>query len=103
MGNARHRRPRGRTPPAHKLGRAAALARRQAERDRLAQIRRLPAGHAARELVFPDVNTDRLGQAPTRTHTQECEDHRFMLHAATGDDAPCICGAQQLELGGEAA
>src|SRR4051812_29994275 len=24
-------------------------------------------------------------------HTQECDDYRFMGHAATGDDPPCIC------------
>jgi hypothetical protein len=32
------------------------------------------------------------GEDAPRTHTQECEDHRFIVHASTGDDADCICG-----------
>jgi hypothetical protein len=32
------------------------------------------------------------GEDAPRTHTQECEDHRFIVHAGTGDDADCICG-----------
>jgi len=27
------------------------------------------------------------------SHTQLCEDHRFIHHASTGDDADCICRA----------
>lgn len=29
--------------------------------------------------------------APRSTHTRECEDNAFMVHAATGGDAGCIC------------
>lgn len=32
-------------------------------------------------------------QAPR--HTQACIDSAFMFHAATGEDADCICGASE--------
>jgi hypothetical protein len=32
----------------------------------------------------------------TAQHTQECDDHRFCHHAATGDDADCICKQQPM-------
>lgn len=28
-------------------------------------------------------------------HTQDCEDYRFVHHACSGEDAECICGAEE--------
>lgn len=30
-------------------------------------------------------------------HSQECQDHAFLVHATTGDDAECICNPKLVE------
>lgn len=39
-----------------------------------------------------------VSERPRRsTHTQACNDNAFIHHAATGDDADCICYGRHLQ------
>jgi hypothetical protein len=80
------------------------------ERDRLVEVEK-----AARKFVYPEDDISFTAQdehfqalrkalasllvREERKHTQQCDDHRFIFHVSTGDDADCICGLPEREDG----
>jgi hypothetical protein len=66
----------------------AALVAVRAERDRLIDL-----------YDPPRAAVSSPGEA--RKHSQECDDHNLIVHASTGGDTACICGADDPSSPGE--